>query len=95
MIAVEVAGDAVRGDAELLREAHALMATGADVARDVLLGDRRIGIGVPLDGVNAVAVCAGGGEHVAARESLAVNAGGEGVGDISVALAAGGRDGDF
>ena len=95
VIAVEIAGDAVAGDAELLREAHALVAAGADVARDVLLGDRRVGVGVPLDGVNAVAVSARRGEHVAARNCLAVNAGGESVGDVGVALAAGGRYGDF
>ena len=95
MIAVEVASDAITGDAELLREAHALMTAGADIARYVLLGDRRVGIGVALDGVDAVAVSASGGEHVAARNSLAMNTGGEGVGYIGVALAAGGRDSDF
>ena len=92
VIAVEVAGDAVAGDAELLREAHALVAAGAGVARKVLLGDRRVGIGVRLDGVDAVAIGADRGEHVAARNGLPVNAGVEGVGYIGVALAAGGRD---
>ncbi len=95
VIAVEVAGDSIAGDAKLLREAHTFVAAGADVARNVLLSDRRVGIGVPLDGVDAVAISAGGCEHVAARDCLAVNAGSEGVGDVSVALAAGGRDGDF
>ncbi len=71
------------------------MTAGADVAGDVLLGDRRIGIGARLDGVDAVAIGAGWGEHVAARNCLAVNAGGEGAGYAGVALAAGGRDGDF
>ena len=46
VIAVEVAGDAVAGDAELLREAHALVAAGADVAGEILLGDGGVGIGV-------------------------------------------------
>jgi hypothetical protein len=50
------------------------MAARADVARDILLGHRRVGIGVALDGVNAVAIGAGGGERIAARDRLAVNA---------------------
>ena len=95
VIAIEVAGDAVAGNAELLREAHAFVAAGADVARDILLGDGRVGVGMTLDGVDAVAVSTCGREHVAARDCLAVNAGGEGVGYFGVALATGGCDGDF
>ncbi len=95
VIAVKVAGDAVAGHAELLREAHALVAAGADVAGDVLPGDRRVGIGVWFDGVDAVTVGARGGEHVAVRKRLAVNAGIERVGHIRMAFAAGRCDGNF
>ena len=56
VIAVHVARDAVSGHAELLRKPHALMATRARIARNVLLRNRRVGIGVRLDRVNAVAV---------------------------------------
>jgi len=68
---------------------------GADVARDVLLGNGRVGVGVPLDGVDAVAISARWGEQVAAGERLAVNAGVESVGDFGMAPAAGGCDSDL
>ena len=90
VIAVEVAGDTVAGHAKLLRKAHALVAAGADVAGKILLGDRRVGVGGRLDGVDAVAVGADRGELVAARDGLPVNALLEGVCDVRVALAAGG-----
>ena len=90
VIAVEVAGHAVAGHAELLRQPHALVAAGADVARNILLRHRRLGSVWRLDGVDAVAIRAGGRQRIAARERLPVNARVEGVGHIGVALAAGG-----
>ncbi len=82
VIAVHVGGDAVAGNAELLREAHALMAAGAGIARKILLGDGRVGIVVRLDGVDAVAVGADRRKAVAARDGLAVDAGVEGLLDL-------------
>ena len=49
MIAVEISRDALAGQAELLREAHAFVAAGATIARNVGSGYRRIGILMLLD----------------------------------------------
>ena len=92
VVAVVISGDAVADDAELLGEAHALMTAGAGVAREVLAGDRGVGIAGRLDGVDAVAIGADGGERVAARDGLAVNALGEDGLHAGVALAAGAGD---
>ena len=92
MVAVHVGCDTVAGDAKFLREAHAFMAARADVAGDIAFGDGRIGIGRRLDAVDAVAVGADGRELIALRDGLAMDALHEGGLDISVALAAGGRN---
>ncbi len=74
VVAVDVGGDAVAGDAELLRETHSLMAARACVAREILLGDGRLGSLCRLDGVDAVAVSADRREAVAVGDRLAVDA---------------------
>ena len=90
VIAVEVAGDAIAGHAEFLRQTHAFVAGSAGVAGEILPGDGGVGVGGRLDGMDAVAVGADRGELVAARDGLPVNALHESVCDIGVALAAGG-----
>ena len=91
VIAIHIGRDAVAGQAEFLGEAHAFMAARAGVLGQVLRGDRGVGILDVLDGVDAVAVGAHRGQAVAARNSLPVNAGHEGLRDVGVAFAAGGR----
>ncbi len=95
VIAVHIGCDAIAGQAELLREPHALMTTRARVLGQIFPGDRRVGILVLLDGVNAVAVRAHRRQAIAARNSLPVDAGHEGLRDVGVALAAGGRHVEF
>lgn len=91
MVTVKVAGDAVAGYAELLRETHALMTARASIARKILLRVWRVGVSVRLDGVDAVAISADRRLSVAVRDGLSVNAGIEGICDFRVALAACGR----
>ena len=91
VIAVHVSRDAVAGQPELLRQAHALVAARAGILRQVLFGNRRIGILDVLDGVDPVAIGAHRRQPVAARNSLPVDAGHERLRDLRVALAAGGR----
>lgn len=95
MIAIEVARDAAAGHAELLRETDTLMTTSANVARNILLRGRRVGIVVRLDGMDAVTVSANRRKLVAARQGLAVDALHEGGVHVSVALAAGSRHIEF
>ncbi len=88
VIAVKIARDAVAWNAELLRKPHAFMAARADITRYVLLRDRRVGIGMRLDGVNPVAVGARGRHCIAPRQRLPVNAHVECVRNVRVTLAA-------
>ena len=95
MVAVHVCGDAIARDTEFAGETHALMTPGASVARKILLGHRRIGVVMSLDGMNAVAIGADRRESVTPRYRLSMNALIEGLRDLCMALAAGGGDVEF
>ncbi len=71
------------------------VASGASVARKILLGHGRIGVVMRLDGMNAVAIGADGRKIVAPRDGLPMNALIEGLRDLGMALAAGGGDVEF
>jgi len=76
----------------MLRHAHAFVAVGAGGPGDVAGKDRRLGVEVRLDGVDAVAIGADGRLEVAARHRLPMDALRVLLPDAVVALGAGGRD---
>ncbi len=88
VVAGQIGGLAASFHSELLRESHAFMAASTGRRAYVLRRDRRVGIGVRLDGVNAVAIGAHWRLPVALRDSLSVDALLEFLGDRVVALAA-------
>jgi len=90
VIAVKVGGDTISGNAELAREPDAFVTTSAGISRKVLLGNRRVGIFVRLDGMDAVAIGTNRRKLVTTRDGLPVNAGVECGLNVGVALAAGG-----
>src|SRR5579883_3354335 len=75
---------------KLLGETDSLMTAGTGVEGEILLRNRRVGIFVRKDGVDAVTVGADRSQPVAASNSLPVDAGHELLLDFGVAFAAGG-----
>jgi len=94
VVAVQITGHAVAGHAELLSKPYALVAAGATVARQALIGDEVAGPpGAPLGAL--MCGCPWQSckprQRVAARDGLAVDALGVFRLHAGVAAAAGGR----
>src|SRR6202007_2696083 len=92
MIAGGVGGHASPGKAVLLRHAHALMTIGTGGLGDVAGENRRLGVEMRLDGVDAVAIGTYRGFPVPARDRFAMDALRVLLLHIAVALGAGARN---
>ena len=95
VITIQISRNAITGHAKLLRQPHSLMAARAGCASQILLGDRRIGIDMCLDRMDAVAIRANRCQSVTATDALPVNALHEGISNRGMALAAGLRNIEF
>ncbi len=95
VVAVEVGGDAIAGDAKFFCEADTFMAARAGGLGEVLFGDRGVWIDVRFDGVDAVAIGAGGCVFVASGDGFAVDALEVSFFNAVVTLAAGVGDVEF
>lgn len=95
MIAGEISRGATPLNAEFLREAYSFVAARAGRLRQILRIHRRSGVEMRFDRVDSVAIGADRRHPVSVPYRLAVDAVFELLGDVLVALTAGGRNVEF